>query len=368
MSRILAGIVAAALLAPLAARAQATATLAAPATTAAPAPAAPAAPAVKFGGVVDAYYGVNVDHAQTVTNGIRAFDAAPSFQLAYAKLTAAMDPSPAGFRIDLGFAPTSLGVTNLFVQQAYASMKLGPVILDFGRFVTAAGSEVIEAKDNWAYSRSILFTWAIPFAHLGARATVPFFLDGLNLQAAVLDGWDTDTTTAAFASGSAGSPASPHKTGQVSLQYGKDATTASVNFYAGKQPGATDTRSLVDVVLQQGIGDLTINLNGDWAKEGDAKWYGFAGMLRYSFAGDKFRLSARGEWFDDKNGVRITGPTINPTALAATYTEGTLTASIPVGANTELRAEFRYDKASKKVFSGDTDAFSTFEVAALAWF
>ena len=32
---------------------------------------------------------------------------------------------------------------------------------------------MIEAKDNWNYTRGLLFTWAIPFYHVGVRATLP---------------------------------------------------------------------------------------------------------------------------------------------------------------------------------------------------
>ena len=40
--------------------------------------------------------------------------------------------------------------------------------MDFGKFVTSAGAEVIESKDNWNYSRSLLFAYAIPYWHFGA--------------------------------------------------------------------------------------------------------------------------------------------------------------------------------------------------------
>jgi len=41
--------------------------------------------------------------------------------------------------------------------------------MDLGKFVTSAGAEVIEAKDNWNYSRSLLFVNAIPYC-ISARA------------------------------------------------------------------------------------------------------------------------------------------------------------------------------------------------------
>ena len=35
--------------------------------------------------------------------------------------------------------------------------------------MTSAGAEVIETKDNWNYTRSLLFAWAIPYYHAGLR-------------------------------------------------------------------------------------------------------------------------------------------------------------------------------------------------------
>ena len=60
------------------------------------------------------------------------------------------------------------------MEQAYLSTKppaMKGLELDFGKFVTSAGAEVIEAKDNWNYSRSILFAWAIPY--LSLRSATP---------------------------------------------------------------------------------------------------------------------------------------------------------------------------------------------------
>ena len=44
---------------------------------------------------------------------------------------------------------------------------------DLGKLVASAGAEVIEAKDNWNYSRSLLFAWAIPYCHFGLRTSMP---------------------------------------------------------------------------------------------------------------------------------------------------------------------------------------------------
>src|SRR5205823_1138365 len=60
--------------------------------------------------------------------------------------------------------------------------------LDFGKFVTSAGAEVIESHSNWNYSRSLLFAWAIPYYHFGLRATETkgHFAGGFQ----VVNGWN----------------------------------------------------------------------------------------------------------------------------------------------------------------------------------
>ena len=67
---------------------------------------------------------------------------------------------------------------------------LGKLTLDFGKFYTTAGAEVIQANKNWLYSRSFLFN-NIPLVHTGARANLKVN-DMLSLQASLVNGWNDD--------------------------------------------------------------------------------------------------------------------------------------------------------------------------------
>ena len=60
---------------------------------------------------------------------------------------------------------------------------------DVGKFVTPLGAEVIEAKDNWNYSRSLLFALAIPYYHMGVRATYSANAK-VTLAGLVVNGWN----------------------------------------------------------------------------------------------------------------------------------------------------------------------------------
>ena len=83
-----------------------------------------------------------------------------------------------------------------YIEQAFLSLKPPKAKgfeLDFGKFVTSAGAEVIEAKDNWNYSRSLLFAWAIPYWHFGLRTSMPVSkIDTIGVQ--VVNGWNNVTS------------------------------------------------------------------------------------------------------------------------------------------------------------------------------
>lgn len=372
------------LLAPLAANAE---------DQAAPAPApvvaaASTAPkwyeAVEVHGYVDAYYGLRLGAPQDAVNILRAFDQPNGFVLNLAKVTVLMNPTPAvpvGFRVDLGFGNTmnaiaaagpylgpSYGLSDAsdafrFIEQAYGTLKFGDFTIDAGKFVTSAGAEVVEAKDNWNYSRSLLYTYAIPITHTGLRVGygVPG-VEGLTLQAGVVNGWDVSVTN------------SPYKTLNLGVVYnGPDSTILSLIYYGGPNPtpglpyipgGVVygGWQNVLDLVAQRGFGDFTVNLNGDYGVLGGiGKWYGFAAMAKYAALGDKLRISARYEYFWDPDGLRLA-------ANQGQYTEGTLTLGVPIVSNAEVRLEYRIDHANKPAFYNGNNNENTVEAALMAWF
>src|SRR5262249_1953642 len=151
---------------------------------------------------------------------------------------------------------------------------------DFGKFVTTAGSEVIESNKNWNYSRSILFFY-IPLVHTGARGTYKVN-DQLTLQASVVNGWND--------LGFEGYPTAG-KTVGVSVNYtASAATNAILTGYFGPEPNpsgtsATTWRNLVDLVVAQTVGPLALNLNFDYINQSGNptyhNYFGFAVMGRY---------------------------------------------------------------------------------------
>lgn len=355
----------------------------APAPVPPPPPAAPAGPAPKFvfGGLADTYYLFNFvrqDGANTLTPPVgRAFDTnANSITLALAKLTMNASLDPVAFQLDVGYGSDatiingSTGGPTFMIEQAFGTISL-PIgvpsfTLDFGKFTTSAGAEVIEANNNWLYSRSFLFN-AIPFLHTGVRANLKVN-DMVSLQASLVNGWNNDPDNNAWKTGGLQATITPNAMLKIiaTSYFGKEAPQA----VAPSTPG--DLRFLVDLVAALTLNDkFGLNLNVDYIKapalvipaaEADiAADYqiGAALMARY-IINDHFYLSARGEFLSNHS---------DTVAHTTTVEEGTLMAGIPVGKNFELRPELRADFSGDQIFAGGTKKNQfTGTLAALTFF
>src|SRR5580698_2895264 len=166
------------------------------------APAAPAAPTWSVGpldvsGMIDGYYSFNFNRPNTTDgfdqlNQLYNFnDKTDQFELSAAKLTLNHAPDPVGADIDFIYGRTNDLINNAasntttttfvasqlpYLEQAFISLKPAKAKgfeMDFGKWVTSAGAEVIESYNNWNYSRSLLFVNAIPYWHFGARTSLP---------------------------------------------------------------------------------------------------------------------------------------------------------------------------------------------------
>jgi len=98
--------------------------------------------------------------------------------------------------------------------------------------------KVIEAKDNWNYSRSLLFAWAIPYTHFGLRTSMPVSkTETVGVQ--VVDGWNVVTKNNGWA------------TVGLTSAYVKTKYTWDLNFYTGPENALAGHgyRNLVDTTL-----------------------------------------------------------------------------------------------------------------------
>ena len=380
----------------------------APASAAAPAPAtsstaqatapvASAAPTLatllgplSVTGFVDGYYAYNFEHPHTVPcptgtvpiggfntscSAFRAFDG-PSQQLGLNMVELILDKPPdatnsrIGYHVAFGFGngmnvvnatdPGGLGFAQ-YLKEAYGSY-LAPVgkglQLDFGKFVTQHGAEVIESKDNWNYSRGLLFTYAIPYYHFGLRSKY-VFNDKYQFSAYIVNGWNNiiDNNTG--------------KT--LGLQFGwnpNKKVSLVQNYMVGPEQVPTQINNLSSVrqlwdtiVTYSPTSKLSLMWNYDYGR-GDrilgvpdpVFWTGVAGYVRYAFT-DKYALATRYEYFDDHNGFS--------TGTAQHLNEFTGTFERKVAGSLITRLEFRRDMSNEPtLLKGSTPVKSQNTVAA----
>jgi hypothetical protein len=308
-------------------------------------------------GFVDMYYGYNFNK---VNPQLRNFDVTHnSFSLNLAEVALEKKPtsdSRSGFRIDLDYGPTAAIVagsegnaasTTIFqnVQQAYVSY-LAPtgtgLQIDAGKFVTPAGYEVIESKDNWNYSRSLLFALAIPYDHMGVRVSYSP-TDKVTLAGYVVNGWNNsvDNNTGKTVIGSV----TFKPTG---------AFTFIENYIGGTEATApaSGMRNLSDTVLTY-TATKAVSLAGnfDYGKDSATSqtWWGGAAYLRYQ-VNDVVAITPRFEYLNDKDGF-MTGVSQKPM-------EGTVTLEFKDKSGVTLRAEYRHDMSDQSFFTKDTGATS----------
>ena len=238
--------------------------------------------------------------------------------------------------------------TGYDFTQAFVQYATGPATFMLGKYVTLAGAEVINSTANSNFSRSILFGYAIPFSHTGFRASYAAS-DTLTLIAGVNNGWDDLNDTNSAKTVELGVSFTPVKEFSLGGQVysGRERVGGLVNT------GPEGMRNLVDAVATFNATDkLTFILNYDYGTQANAssvtatgaskaKWYGWAGYVNYQID-EKWKISLRGEYFDDRDGYR--------TGVAQKWKEATLTLGYTPIKNLELRAELRGDRSNVPAF------------------
>ncbi len=325
-------------------------------------------------GFLDAFYTYNWNEPTEANNGrnndLYNFNLdANSPTLSAAKLTLNHDPAPIGAHFDFIYGKTNklINAPNQldWVEQAFISVKPAKakgLEVDLGKFVTSAGAETIEAKDNWNYSRSLLFAWAIPYWHFGLRSSMPATkADTVGLQ--VVNGWNNII----------------HDTGGVTVGltnvYTDPKYTWSLNVYTGPNntPGQSAYRNLVDTtVLFTPNAKFNWYVNFDYGRNQDSissgkgdnlksNWVGLAAAAHEQLT-SKMAISGRAEFFNDADGYN--------TGTAQDVNEATATYEYHWKVGLVSRAEFRHDWSNQDSFhkgaAGMTDGQTTFTIGLIA--
>ena len=294
------------------------------------------------------YGTLNFNHPDSGYNQLYNFDdKANNAHLNFAKFSMEKASGILGFRVDVGTgrvvdiisagdaAPSGFK----YLEQMYVEFrppKAHGIEIDFGKFVTTAGAEVIESNSNWNYSRSLLFAWAIPYYHFGARASIPVtktFSTGVQL----VNGWNSLGTNNGL------------ETVGLAGNFTWKKAAWSNTYYTGPQqatPSDKSYRQLYDTVLTlTPSGKSNVYLNYDYGTDKLARtranWTGFAVAARYQLTG-RFAIAPRVEVFSDRDGFS--------TGTAQTIKEFTMTGEMKIRDGLLSRLEFRRDMSDKAFF------------------
>ena len=309
---------------------------------------------VEVSGFVDGYYSYNFNKPAGRTNVLRNFDVRNNeFALNLAELVIEKKPDPLnsrlGFRIDLDYGRATDIVhasepggaeTYKVIQQAYGSYlaPLGSGLqFDLGKFVTSHGAEVIESKDNWNYSRGLLFAWAIPYYHMGLRAHYAFN-SKVQVMGMVVNGWNN------VEDNNAG------KTFGVMVGLNPTSKLSIIqNFMTGPEQANDDEhhRNLSDTTISYTFNErVAVMANYDYGFDHltagpKVHWQGVAAYLRYT-PRRKWAFVPRFEWFDDHDGFS--------TGVAQTVKEFTMTGEYRFKPSLITRFEVRRDWSDQPFF------------------
>lgn len=323
-----------------------------------PAPAVPSLSSVLEGSGISAsgYIAVSYAHSSGYPVNVHEFDVNhDSFQLDQAGLTVAYQPKSGFGALVNVIAGEDARILHeaedshdeaVDVMQAYVQYATGPLTVIAGKFLTLAGAEVIAPTGNANFSRSLLFFYAEPLTHTGARAAYAVS-DSLTVIGGLNDGWNTTSTSYGSKTGEAGIAWTPNKLFSIAAQ-----------GYLGKMLPYDAQRTLVDVVgTFNATSALILIANIDFDEQQNAladgrtaKWAGIAGYANYAI-NNQWRVSLRGEYLDDRDGF-LTGSQQH-------LWEGTATVGFAPVKSFELRMEARYDKAQAESFYKTSTALST---------
>jgi hypothetical protein len=297
-------------------------------------------------GSVDGYYRYNFSNPTSgATNNFTSFtNSQNSFELGMASIRADHSLGKASATVDLGFGRRAEEFSyanpehsSLFaVKQAYLTYAISDKFkLTMGKWATHIGYELVDAYLNRNYSMDYMFSYG-PFSHTGLKADV-----SLGGKSAVMVGianpTDNVTTT----------PSTKVIIAQFSTGSKNDNIKAYLN-YQGANFGSGGSLNQFDLIITGAVTDkLSISYNGtvqsQKPEDKSAKsWWGSALYFNVDPT-NKFGLTLRGEYFDNKKGLLAIGE------LPSSIFDLTLSTNFKVG-NLTIIPELRMDNSSEEIF------------------
>lgn len=318
---------------------------------------------LQIGGYLDMYYAYNFNSPAPVTapsspsnldkqpsgnNKYRTFDIYnDDFNVAMAELTFTKKVGNVTGYLELGMghnvdvlSPNDEAQKHI-VQATinYKPVQIPGLSITAGKMMTHVGLEVTKAKDNWNYSRSLLFGLALPFWHEGIAASYPIITDKVMVTGYVYNknGGSYQTNRSKVG----GAQVSVAPINGMTLVYNyiggpeTDSSNASRNRTLHEVNGTYNISEKFATAFDVVKGNIT-NSNANW----------FAWSVAAKWTPGKLYLSPRYEVFEDTEGFATN-------ARAQRLTSQTLTLGYDMGGGLESRLEFRRDDSSAKNFPKD---------------
>jgi hypothetical protein len=303
---------------------------------------------------------------------LRAFDVrsdAPS--LNFARLTVARRPDDVGFRFDVGVGDTADGYLRSdpgaaahprlsralsYVEQAFVTAWLAfdrGVAIDVGKFATPVGLEDNETQQNWNYSRSLLYTWAEPTAHAGARVTVRP-TGTLAVSAFWLNGWNANVVGGSgmrsFAAAASWRPAPELDVGAAYMAGLERALQRLAD------PTLSFRHELDAFATYSPAPQVSLAVTADYGRDaasGGVAWWGIGGYV-VCRPWPRLTGTLRGEHYADPYGF-TTGTAQRLSEITATIELKSRVSDVTLIG----RIEYRRDKSDVPVFEAATPARAT---------
>jgi hypothetical protein len=338
---------------------------------------------IKLGGGIATSYQYNLNDPDSDITSVRSFDKdhnSFSLDLFQLQISRAPGEDGVGFMTKVNFGKIAERMASdwdgdgtignvaeeqnsVELQDAFITYNfpgLPDLQLKAGKFVTPIGAEVIEPWANPNVSRSLAFSWAIPFTHTGATASYAFG-SMASLSMGVVNGWDNVVD----------SNDGKSFLGSLAITPVEQFSLLLNGMYGAEQPDRGDSkRGLFDVVATvKPVENFAIILNYDYGNESHlgvgnnhAEWNAFSGILSLDLPEVlpvPIGFALRGEYFDDEDGTRLPTPGGAGFGDFQNAWEVTGTFKVVLAEGLMFRTEYRYDAAHNSLYEknlvGDDD-------------
>ena len=238
------------------------------------------------------------------------------------------------------YAPTTIDELSKHIGQAvftYNPAGAPNWVFEVGKMATHLGLELGKSKDNWNYSRSTIFSFAIPLWHTGMHVGYTVKPNILTASAYLYNGWNTiyeNNFTPTYGAQIKWTP--------------NDRFTGVYNYIGGPEQAlnSNNWKQVHEANFAYTL-NPTVSLASDFVygnekaavPSGDASWYGAQLGMKWQTS-PKFYLSPRVEYYRDPQGYTLGGSD----QLLYTYT---LTESLQLSDGFELRVEQRLDHSNQ---------------------